>query len=134
MSDALTINEFPFVAELPKREKSRFQRVMDEFERFGEVQKQKGLLVPAHFASRILDVCKQRVTQLMDEGKLERIDFNGHPFITRNSIINYLKNNKGKVGRPRKVGIVAQLKQAVGDGVVLGVEMAEGVLPDEIKR
>lgn len=110
MSEVLAMNEFTFVKDLPKRERSRMQIVLDQFKAFSQIQQEKGTLVPAAFAAKMLGVCKQRVSQLMDEGVLERVDFNDHPFITQESILRFCKSAR-QPGRPKKT-VWQQIKEA----------------------
>ena len=97
--------EFGFVNALPKREKSRWQRVRDEFERIRVITDEKGMLVPVHLAAALSGVCKQRIHQLMEVGKLERVDVlgDGHPFVTERSLMQWADSER-KAGRPLEFG------------------------------
>ena len=95
-ADALS---FPFVEALPKREKSRLQKVWERFEEIKAITEQKGQLVPAKLAAALLDVSKQRVDQLCDAGLLERVYVEDHPYVTEASIVERCKVER-KAGRP----------------------------------
>ena len=101
MADGLAA-EFPFVEELPKREKSRLQKLWDHFTEVKAITAQKGLLVPVRFAANLVGVSQQRVDQLCDNGSLERVYVDGHPFVTENSLIEWAKSER-KAGRPPKL-------------------------------
>ena len=93
------IAEFPFVAEMPKREKSKLVKVWELFEQVKREQERVGVLVhPVHCAA-LLGVCRQRVYQLIQDGRLERIDFGGHQMITERSMLKFCASER-KAGRP----------------------------------
>lgn len=94
--------DFPAFASLPKREKSKLQKVWDAFQELSRVTEQKGLLVNQSIAARVLDVSKQRVFELVRMGRLETHEFNGVPLVTENSILAFAKSER-KAGRPRKI-------------------------------
>lgn len=95
------VTEFPFVEEMPKREKSKLVKVWDRLVAFKEIQEREGTLLSSRFVASLLDVSQQRVSELMKLGKLVRIDFEGHPFITEASVVAYAKSER-KAGRPVK--------------------------------
>jgi hypothetical protein len=90
---------FPFVDELPKREKSRWQKFRDVWAE----AKAKGPLIPASLAAKLCDVTRQRIDELMARGKLERVELQGHVMITEASLIAWLEAPDDKGGRPRKL-------------------------------
>lgn len=94
-----SINEFPFVAELPKREKSKLATVWDRFKALSAVSKEAGCLVPPVFVASVLGISKQRVYQLGETGKLEVIRLEGQVFVTERSIIALARSER-KSGRP----------------------------------
>ena len=97
-----TVSEFPFVAELPRAEKRQAKSLWDRFRDLSKLAETNGVLVPPSLAAALLDISKQRVHQLMVDGKLERIEFEGHPFITENSIVALAKTER-KAGRPFRI-------------------------------
>lgn len=102
MSQAVAISEFPFVTELPKREARKVKTVWDVIQDMRALQESKGHLLPASVAKAALGVCKQRVHQLMDSGRLERVDYEGHVFVTLASVEAFARSER-KAGRPVKM-------------------------------
>jgi hypothetical protein len=49
----------------------------------------------------VLGVSRQRVNQLIETGQLESIQFAGHHYITKESLVAYA-NSERKAGRPLK--------------------------------
>jgi len=98
MSD-IAITEFPFVEALPKREKSKFQTLLDHLEEVGRIVDEKGMLLPHAFAAKLGGVSQQRIDQLCDAGKLERVDFAGRPFVTEKSLVAWAQSERS-AGRP----------------------------------
>jgi hypothetical protein len=95
------MNEFPFVAELPKREKSKLRKVWDRLKDFQEFMQKEGECVPPVVAAGLLDVSRQRVHELIQEASLREVRFEGHPYVTVNSIVDHCKSER-KAGRPVK--------------------------------
>ena len=95
-------SDFPFVAELPKREKSRLVRVWDSLREFSASLEGKGLPVPFKTAAALLEVSVQRVDELATDGALERVEFMGHRYVTENSLVAHCRTER-KRGRPQKV-------------------------------
>jgi len=91
--------EFPWVAELPKRERSRIGKAWDNWREVSGLMKEKGNLLPVMVAACLLDVSKQRVHQLIEAGKLEAVRVAGHPLITESSL-EALCITERKSGRP----------------------------------
>jgi hypothetical protein len=110
--------EFGFLKELPKREKSRLGKVWDRLKAVRAAIEEKGALVPAVFASKLLDVSKQRVDALMKDGRLERVELDGHPFITERSIVAYASSER-KTGRPLKLPETKREMWEAAKGVAL---------------
>jgi len=101
VSDVLT-TDFPFVEQLPKREKGKVAKLWDQFEVMREAIAKHGCLVPIALAAKLGNVSNQRIHQLMDAGTLERIEIDGHPFISETSMLNWVSAER-KAGRPPKV-------------------------------
>lgn len=96
-----TATDFPFVAELPKREKSRLGKLWDAFKELKALQNEHGYLVPQKAAAALLDVSATRIDQLVVAGHLTRRDFLNHVYITENSIVELARSER-KNGRPFK--------------------------------
>lgn len=92
-------DEFPFVEGLPKREKSRLQKLWDHFQEVKEISAEKGILVPVRLASSLGGVSVQRIDQLCVVGKLERVYVDEHPFVTEQSLLAWARSER-KSGRP----------------------------------
>ena len=96
-----TATDFPFVAELPKREKSKLVKFWESFRVFSALRKEHGDLVPQKVAAILLDISTTRVDELVETGKLVRKDFCGHVYITENSLVEVARSER-KAGRPLK--------------------------------
>lgn len=96
------VADFPFVATLPKREKSRLARLWDHFAAVREISKEHGMLVPVKMAADLAGVSHQRIADLIGDGRLVRIDLHGHRYVTENSFVEWAKSER-KNGRPLKV-------------------------------
>ena len=94
--------EMPFVAALPKREKSRVVKLLEHVAEMSKLVESKGMLIPVRLASSIVGVTHQRISALMEAGVLERVDYNGHPFVTEKSLIAWARTER-KAGRPVKI-------------------------------
>jgi hypothetical protein len=94
--------DFPFVQTLPKREKSRVAKLWDHLAEIRAIEREHGRLIPMQFCADLADVSKQRIFTLVEEGRLVRMDVNGHPHITANSFEEWAKSER-KAGRPLKV-------------------------------
>jgi hypothetical protein len=97
-----TINEFPFVEVLPRREKSKVRKVWDLVRQMAEIQKTEGTLVPLMLAGRCLDLSRSRIDDIVNDGRLKRVEIDGHVFITENSLIDFAQTER-KYGRPCKL-------------------------------
>lgn len=107
MTDVLT-TDFPFVEELPKREKSKVAKLWDTFQRMRDATKQHGCIVPVMLAAKLANVSNQRIHQLMKNETLERIEIDGHAYITETSLLNWVSTER-KAGRPPKQHTKAEL-------------------------
>lgn len=73
----------------------------DLFNRMSEIQKREGMLVPVMLAAKVLNVSRTRIDQLVEAGSLNRIEVDGHVFLTENSVVAFAKTER-KAGRPSK--------------------------------
>lgn len=96
-----TATDFPFVAELPKKAKSKLVKFWEAFRAFSDLRKEHGELVPQKVAATLLDISTTRVDELVETGKLVRKDFCGHVYITENSLVEVARSER-KAGRPLK--------------------------------
>jgi hypothetical protein len=91
--------DFPFVQQLPKREKSRLCNLWDELRELRSLIAEHGALVPQPFAAELLGISHQRVQQLIASGKLIAVPVHTSRFVTENSIVTLAKSER-KTGRP----------------------------------
>lgn len=96
VAEQLTI---PTFEDLPKREKSRLQKVWEHFAEVRAIAKEHGLLVPIALAADLAGVSRQRIDELCERGLVIRIELNGRPFVTENSFVAWAKSER-QVGRP----------------------------------
>lgn len=94
-----SVNEFPFMVTLAKREKSRFTKFLDHYNEFKTLQDRVGDLLPLGIVHRLLNVSRQRVSQLREAGKLEAYEWQGQWWYTEDSVIAFAKSER-RTGRP----------------------------------
>lgn len=100
--------EFPFVKEIPKREKSRMGKLWEHFQEVKSKVAEVGMILPQDLAAELLGVSKQRVCELIELGRLEALVLHGHRWITERSFVA-LAQSERKAGRPPKVPSTGQL-------------------------
>lgn len=115
--------EFAFVqgltSTMPKREKSRYEQMMERYKQVREVVERKGMIVPAQLGAKILGVSRQRLDELIGEGRIERIDLDSHVYVTEDTLLAYAQSER-KTGRPSKfveeVGTKGVIRAAINLG------------------
>lgn len=123
-SAAINAMDFPFVAELPKREKSRVAKLVDVLEEVGRIQEERGPIIPQTLCAEILGVSRQRISDLVAGGKLESVKIGEHRFVFVESFVARMKAEPNKGGRPRKVGAFRR-GVALGEGFAAAVDGEE---------
>jgi hypothetical protein len=103
--------EFPFVAELPKREKSKFSQVMEQIKALTAAQEKHGSLIPQTMAAALLQVSQQRVNQICQDGRLVVVDVGSQRLITEESLVAFCKLER-KAGRPSGVKNTLEVAKA----------------------
>lgn len=103
----VTFSECPFVATLPKREKSKMAKVWERFQELARITEEKGMLVPVPLVAKVLGVSRQRCGELIKLGRLESVEVDGHHFVVEASVVAYAQSER-KAGRPVKPLTVAQ--------------------------
>lgn len=83
----VAVTEFPFVAELPKREAKHVKSLWEELEEMTRVSEENGFLLPPAAAAELLGVTRQRVAQYQADGRLRVWTFRGRPFVCGNDIV-----------------------------------------------
>ena len=110
--------EFPFVEPLPKRGKSRWEKVADVWDAFKAHSKETGGVVPVTMAAELGGVSHQRILQLLETGPLVRVELNSHVYVGEDSLVEWLKSER-KSGRPSKLPLTVReqwkLARKVGD-------------------
>lgn len=96
------VSEFPFVGELPKCEKSKVAKLWDRLEEMRGLVEKHGVPVPVALAAEMLGVGRQRVYDLIKSGRFIGIEWEGHVFVTEESVIEYAQSER-RVGRPLKI-------------------------------
>jgi hypothetical protein len=102
MNTEVDVLDFPFVADLPKREVKRIHSAFDELQRISELVQEMGLPVSISTSAKLLGVSSQRISELLKDGLLERMDWGGRTYVTQRSIVKRLESAR-QVGRPRKL-------------------------------
>jgi len=102
------IAEFPFVADLPKREKTKLASLWDNFQEIKTVTEAHGMLVPVSLAAELLGISRQRIHELMEAGRLQRVEFRGRAYMTEDQLHEYARAER-KAGRPPKVRTLFQV-------------------------
>ena len=96
-----TLSDFPFVADLPKREKSARAKLLDAMDEVARVTAERGPLIPQSLAAEFLGLSSQRVSTLITTGRVEAVDVHGRRFVVMNSFREFAKIER-RNGRPRK--------------------------------
>lgn len=99
MSDGTTFNEFPFVGQLPKREKSKLRQVWDLINELSEIAKTEGVLVPATMAAKALNISRQRFHQLIQDRQIRVIVVQGNNYVSEKDLVAFAEVER-KNGRP----------------------------------
>lgn len=101
------VSEFPFVGELPKREKSKVGKLWDRLQEASRVVEERGMFVPQSIVAKLLGVSRQRVHQIVQDGRLETVDVCGERFILEDSLVEFCKLER-KAGRPFNTPVTAK--------------------------
>jgi excisionase family DNA binding protein len=102
------VSEFPFVATLPKREKSKVAKLWDSFQEAGRIAEERGMFVAPFVVAKLLGVSKQRVHQLIESGRLETVDVCGHRCVLEDSLVEFCKTE-------RKSGVHLDIPTTAGE-------------------
>lgn len=85
--DTVAVTEFPFVEELPARKKGKLRTLWERLAEWQSIASEKGTLIPFRAAAALLDVSHQRIDQIVEDGRLERFDYDGHRYVTEVSLV-----------------------------------------------
>lgn len=98
----ISVSEFPFVAELPKRAKGKLQTLWDAYSELSKLTEEHGMLIPCSFAAELAGVSRQRIHRLCEQGDLVTVNIGPRQrFITEASFVEWAKSER-KAGRPFK--------------------------------
>ena len=101
--------EMPTVA-LPKRAKN----VWEQLKEMNELVEKHGQLIPVGMAAELLDLSRQRVYQLIDDGTLKPVQWRKQQFLTENDIRSFVEIER-EAGRPWKEPSAKELwKRSMG--------------------
>jgi hypothetical protein len=98
-----TIPEFAFVEALPKREAKAVHSVTEAWNEFQITLQQKGSVIPPGVAAKMANVSRQRLHQLVQDGRLESVSILNHSFITARSFTDWVSSPR-LGGRPSTAG------------------------------
>jgi len=101
MNAEVSITEFPFVAEMPKREKSKLAKLWDELSVARDTVEEHGALLPMYLAAELMNVSRQRVDQLLESGKLQGAVVFDKRWVLQSSVEAWAREEH-KAGRPLK--------------------------------
>jgi hypothetical protein len=95
--------EMPYIGSLTVKEKSKVAKLWEHLTEVRKITEQKGTILPQHLVADILQISKQRVGQLVDDGRLEAVEVHGVRYVTADSVEVCAKTERNsKGGRPRK--------------------------------
>lgn len=95
------MSEFSFVEGLTKREKSKLVKAWELLGHLREAMDREGVLVPVMLGAKCLDLSRSRIDDICRDGRLRRVEVDGHVFLTEQSIVEFAKTER-KTGRPVK--------------------------------
>jgi hypothetical protein len=101
VTNSAQLAEFPFTADLPKREKTKVGKVLDALDEILRLTEDKGPAVCQKAAASFLGVSVQRVGQFLDDGKMEFWTIEGTRYVYVKSLKEFAKLER-KTGRPPK--------------------------------
>lgn len=121
MNEAVLQYDFEFVKEMPKREKSRYARMVEQFQKVKAITDEKGMIIPIELASRMAGVSRQRIDELIKLGRIERVDLDNHVYVTETSLVAFAASERLS-GRPSKFVADAEKRGPLRAAITLGVE------------
>lgn len=125
-----TISDTDTLFPMPEPTRPAEMTIEDRMEEFSRVAKGKGGLIPVSAGSQLLGISRQRVYQLIDSGRLERIHYCGVAFLTGRSIRDWQADDKQQTGRGnRKIGFFKSVVIGASVGAKIGAAMAEVAVP-----
>jgi len=101
------VAEFAFVEALPPAKQvdesglSKSERLHRKLTVIKDLMASKGVLVPVALVAEVFGLSRQRIHGICDQGHMEKVVIHGTSYITEESLLQYLKEER-KAGRPRK--------------------------------
>ena len=110
---AAVVEQFSFPWEVPASESKKVRSKWEELKEMSALDDDEstGGLVPLNIVPILLDVSRQRVHELLTQGRFESHEFFGHKFLTVKSIAEHI-NTERRNGRPPK-GPPETLKETI---------------------
>ena len=101
------VAEFPFVAELPKRQQGKVRTLWDHLSEAKKLVEEHGMLIPCTYAAELAGIHRSRIHQLCEDGQLHSVYLNSARFVTESSFVAWV-NSERKNGRPFKAPTVKE--------------------------
>ena len=95
------ISEFPFVQELPKSERAEVKGIWDDLMEFKRLSQEKGFLIPTGMAPGLAGVSRQRIYDLIEAGRLERVTVGNFSFVTDASLGEFVRSDRKPGPKPK---------------------------------
>lgn len=114
------MSEFPFVQQLKPRQRSKVESAWDTLRRLQAANLEAGGLLPVMVAAKALNLSRTRIDELMADGRLERIEVEGHVFIGGRSVAEFAWKDR-RNGRPKLHG-----------GASLVLDIVRGVASEKV--
>lgn len=109
--DNVATADFPFVQELPKREKSKLASLWDSLKEAKAATQEHGALIPINFAAELLGISRQRMHVLLDEGKVASVRFHNQRFVSEKSLVEWAKAEHISGRPPSLKSCIAQARE-----------------------
>lgn len=94
--------EFPWVSSLPRSEKTKVGHALAAAREFIALQKKHGPLVPLALVAASMNVSRQRMHQLVTEGRIRTVFFHNFHYVSEAELQRF-GDEERKNGRPFKV-------------------------------
>lgn len=106
------------MASLPRREKSAVAVGWERLRELRALVDQRGMLVPATLAAKLVGVTPQRIHDLISSGRLELVQWDGKNYVTEDSLVEFAKSE-------RKTGVHLAIPETKAQCARLAMEWAK---------
>lgn len=113
-ADAIQFGLPGVLESVPVREKSKLAIVLEQVDEFSKAIGDDKVIFPSQ-AALLLDVSPSRITDLMDEGRLQTVRMGSRRVILMRSFQAFYDSDR-KPGRPRKTPTAKELWKASKEG------------------